>query len=1168
MKFNSKNLSPWLKIFRVMKLTIFIFFVMYVHASASGLSQNITISVKNAPVQEVLTLISRQTGLSIIYNESFFNNSENVSIDVKDKSVDEVLGICLNKEDFSYNIENGMVYIKKHTKIAQQNTSVLVKGQIVDKEGNPLPGATVMLKGTMQGVTTDAEGYYSIKVNTGSVLVFSFLGFKQQEIVVSTENTQLDVILEDWLSELGEIVVSTGYQKIKPEQVTGSVGVMKAKEYNSRINTVDFLAGLQNKIPGLLINNDIDFEDNSLFQIRGISTINGSRDPLIVIDGYPTELSIDMINPNEIESVTVLKDAAAATIYGVRASNGVIVIERKKAKQGKTAVEFSTTLSVRPKDNYDRYRWDKDASNVNINFVKDTYVDNGSYIWNLVTNPNASPDFDLDPITYILAQQSAEVISEEDANLLFDEMGSYNNSKEYSRLFLRNRVDKTYNLSLSGGSENALYYITANHTDSRLSEINNDDQKTKFLARTTIKFSERFSLDLTNHFQMAVENSVPVPDISNFYAFEHFEDEEGNPLSTYYNSYANPYYNDYLIEQGLQDNRYYPLQEIKEVSTKTKGLNNRFVANFNFDVNKSLSLSFGGVYETSRTDERTISTEKSAEVRQYVNYYTSEDDDGGLVLNLPLGSVLKQNRSSDDTYTLRAQLNYNERIKDNHSINFIFGGELRDVLVKSSASAYFGYNDQNLLSLPIDNNILESSNYSPTYASANPSLSYSSLFNHEYEDNRFVSLYTNLVYAFKSKYSVTGSMRIDQSNLFGTDPKYRYKPLWSLGAAWNINKENFMQNLYWLNSLKLRAAYGFNGNIAKNSLPQVIAESDYNSYDPNNGTMLSLLSPANSGLRWEQTSNMNVGLDYNIFKSISGSFEYYVKKSTDLLAVNQIDATKGLTSAYVNQATIRNNGFEIDLNADWISKGRFNWNTGFVFSHNSSLVLSVASDLTESSLSSSYLSGSSTNFLEGYEIGAMFNYRYAGLNNEGYPLIYDKDGMAKEVYSNDEGILDVEYVGSSVPTYNMGLSNRVDIGDFYVYCMINFYGGFKTRVPVPYAGDTRPLEGSGNYWMEAGDEEDPDMLPYLNTSYYEYLSYSDKYTVNGAYVTLGDLTASYSFRSFKWLKEKGIHNLELRMQASNLYTKAFNKYNYSKAVGSYEKRYITPTYTMSLDVNF
>ena len=242
---------------------------------------------------------------------------------------------------------------------------------------------------------------------------------------------------------------------------------------------------------------------------------------------------------------------------------------------------------------------------------------------------------------------------------------------------------------------------------------------------------------------------------------------------------------------------------------------------------------------------------------------------------------------------------------------------------------------------------------------------------------------------------------MDQSNLFGTDPKYRYKPLWSVGTAWNIHKEKFIEDLdmAWLKSSKLRAAYGFNGNIPKNVLPEVIAASSVNINDPGRSYMLALSSMANSGLRWEQTANYNIGLDFSIFRNIYGSIDYYTKKSTDILASNLIDVTKGSLSAIVNQASIRNNGLELELHADWITSKHFNWNTGLVAAYNNSKVLQVYNNqITPSSKSSAYISGSYSNYLQGYAVGAIFTYRYAGIDNAGYVLTYNKDGSTKRLF--------------------------------------------------------------------------------------------------------------------------------------------------------------------------
>ncbi len=1170
------------KLFLVMKLTILILILACVQVFAKVSAQKINLSVKNAPLTKVLDNIHRQSGYSIFYDKELVRKVTDVSVEIKNAIVETALNEVLKDKPLTWSIVDQTIVIKQKetpksdvaSPIETPPPPIIITGRVTNAKREPLPGVSIFIKGTTNGTIADAGGNFRLQITVNDkTLVFSSVGMKKKEVVIAGR-TIINVVMEEEMATLEEVsVISTGYQKIKPEQSTGSISTIQLKDYDSRINTTDFLLGLQNKIPGLLIDNDITFEGNSLFQIRGISTIFGNKQPLIVMDGFPTELTLDKIDPNEIESVTVLKDAAAATIYGSRSSNGVIVIERKKAKAGKVNVTFRTTASFRPKENYDRYRWDKDASNTVINADKIFLANTSSMGWYLMTNPNYSDVYYNTPSAQIMAhwRSSSSPISLAERDKELTELGSYNNTKDYSRLFLRTATTQTYNLGISGGNENALYYITANYINNAASQIKNDYNQFHLSGRTMLKFSKRLSMDLTTDFQKQNVNSVPVPDIHSFYPYEHFQDADGNPLATYSGSYGNSYSNSNLLSKGLLDNLYYPLEEINEVSNKTTTLNDRITANFRYDIGNGFNLNFGGVYEVTRTDQNHLASVNSAEVRQYINRYTVYDAINKRYTSLvPTGAYLRQQTASNESYTLRAQLNYDKKITQDHSLNLIVGSEIRDVLEKSSAESYFGYDDQTLIFQPLDFTVIQA--FSPSYARNNKVLSYADLFSIGYSDNRFVSLYSNLVYSYKSKYSLTGSIRIDQSNLFGTDPKYQYKPLWSVGALWNIHKENFMQNMNWAKSIKLRTAYGFNGNVAKNSLPQVIAVSGLTNSLSSSYTlsMLSLLSFANSGLRWEQTNNFNIGMDYELFKGISGSIDYYTKKSTDVLANNKIDATKGGISAIINRASIRNNGFEFKLDADWITTKKFNWNTGLVFAHNGSKVLDVYNTNIASSTTSSYkyVYGSNANYLKGYAVGAIFAYRYAGIDAQGNPLIYDKDGNARKFFTGtDNGVKDVVYMGSSIPTFNLGLSNRVDVGNFYFYCMVNYFGGFKIRVPVPFARDKQPLEGANNYWKVAGDELISDILPAIGNTYYSYLQYTDRYIVNGAYMTLSDLTASYAFRNSKWLKKEGIR-CEVRGQASNILTVAFNKYNFSKATGSYEKSYLTPTYTIALSFNF
>lgn len=1132
-------------------------------------AQSVIITIhedKTVTVDEVFRIIKSQTkDYMFVYPDDLFKDYPRVQLKKGYISLSKLINQSVSNGKVSVVFSKNNIILLKE---AKDKETIEVSGKVTDKNGAAIAGMNILVKGTQSGVVTDKDGRYTITVPYAeNVLVFSFLGMKTVERVVGNGRT-INVVMEEAVSELqGVELISTGYQKIKPEHNTGAVSSVQSKEYNSRINTDDFLTGIQNKIPGLLVNSDIEFEGNSLFHIRGISTINGNKKPLIVIDGYPTELSLETINPNEIESITVLKDAAAASIYGVRASNGVIVIERKQAKEGAPKVTFRSTLSLKPKENYERYRWDKNGSGIAIDYALDSKLGT-STAWVLLSNASVGSLFNYTPAVYTMIQQAAGVITQEEADKQLGTMRGYNNVEDYGKLFLRTAATQTYNMDVSGGNKNSLYYITANYTRNDASQIKTNNGAFMLSARTTFRFSDRFSLDLTDYFQQTRKNAVPIPDITSVYAYERFQDENGNPLSLYSGSNMNPYFNKLNIARGMYDNNYYPLVDINEVSDKTEGINNRFTLNFRWKLREGLDWSMGGVYEIASSNTDHLASELSSESRQLVNRYTTTGT-AGLVFNLPKGSYLRQTGSNSSGYSLRSQFNYNKKIARDHALNVILGAEIRQMVSKSRSAAYFGYSDATLYSQIVDWTVINASSFVSPYARLNSAATYQSLFTQGYGKDRFISGYFNAVYSYQSKYSLSASTRVDQSNLFGSNPKYRYKPSWSVGTAWNMDKEQFVKRLNWVRSLKMRASLGFNGNVAKNVLPEVIAKVGQNVFD-NTIQTLALSSPANSRLRWEQTFNFNAGIDFQIFKHITGNVDYYVKKSMDILANNEVDPTRGVSSAIINRSSLRNSGLEIGLHADWISRKSFNWNTGFVFSINSSKVLAVYNtSIPPNAKSYQYAVGNNASYLQGYGVGSVFVYRYAGIDSKGAVLITDKDGNTKNFDQNDKGVADVDYKGTTIPAYNIGFSNRVDVGRFYAYAMINYFGRFVSRLPIPDPSAVRPLEGAGNYWRVAGDENKPGILPALKYSNYNsYFVGTDRFVVNGDYFTLADVTVSYSLKGSKVTRKLGLSDMEVKAQASNLYTIGLNDKHFSPATRNYAKSYLTPVYTMALQVFF
>lgn len=1164
------------------------------HVSAKTFSQTVTLSGSNLKLENVLAAIEKQTGYTALYNEADFKNAVPVSLSVRDLSLKALLDVVFAEQPLAYTIRRTTIFIRhKPDETGKKAAEPVilsgpVKGRITDSTGRALPGVSIKaMRGSaiIAATQTDGRGEFAIgiQLQKGDRLYFSSIGFESQLITLDDAGAPMNVVLKHIVNALTTVevaTVNTGYQRIRPEQSTGAVSQISTKEYESRISS-NFLDGLVNRLPGLMINNNVTFNNNGdarpLFNIRGISTMSANASPLIVIDGYPTELTLDMVDPNEIKSVTILKDAAAATVYGVRASNGVIVIERKQAAIGKPRFAFRATAGITPKENYSRYRWEDNVSSIVTNYQKDLYSKSiNASTWGQLLSGSGG-GIRREKTFYILAQQAANMITPDQATAAFAEMENYDNRDDYSRLFQRTAVTQTYNLNVSGGNGNALYYITANYTGNRQQEIRNNNSRLLLSARSTLKFTPRLSLELTTDYQEQFVKQVDVPDITSISPYEHFQDVNGKP--TYITaSGISPYYNDVLVSSGLYDQLYYPLTDVNGINDKTHTVNNRITANFNYVIGGGFDLSFGGIYETSRADLDYYASEQTSVARGYVNSYVVKNADGTFKYNIPRGGYLRQQAASTSSYTARAQLNYNKKINGLHSINGILGAEVRNVIDKSNLASYFGYNDETLLQQPVDYAGITTGTVRGSFNLGSPFQNrFNTLFDQQYTEDRFLSGYANIVYSFRNTYSLTGSARIDQSNLFGTNPKYKYKPLWSAGAAWNIHNENFMQDITWVRQLKLRMAYGFNGNVAKMSLPQVIAQTMLNNYTSPASPSLRMLSYANSSLRWEQTKNFNIGLDYHIFKNITGSIDYYRKRSNDLLGNSIIDPTIGVSPSLINRATINNNGVEVSLHADWIAKKNFNWNTGLVLARNTSKVLEVyqRGDYNPQTLNT-------LGFVKGYPVGALFAYRYAGLDSAGFPLVVNTKGTQYHTDNNSLGSPTTAlmasdtsgltyYMGSSIPTINAGLSNRVDVGNFYIFCMINYYGGFKVRVPRSNPSSSRPLEGAGDYWKKKGDELTTDVMALAAYNSYNSnnaYNYADKYVVNGDYITLADLTISYSLDNTRFIKQAGFTHFEVKGQASNIVTIGLNKYNYSMATGSYQKAYITPTYTIGIFTNF
>lgn len=1143
---------------------------------------SITLNVKNRTLKEVLKEIEKQSNLSFIYSSNTVDVKQNISFDCRDLPVEEVLKSLLVKAKISFTTEGNQVIlspVKSPTDQVQppatkpKSTALqgVVRGRVVDENGSGIPGASVTATGTTAGIATDIDGYFSLNVPQGCTSIrISFIGYSSviQTIKGLNGGEVLKVTLNPDYKKIEEVVV-TGYQTISKERATGSFVVLSPKTLDGKLQT-NILDRLEGQVAGLS-----SYKGTPV--IRGASTIQAEKKILYVVDGIPYEGVVEAINPSDIVNVTILKDATAASIYGARSSNGVIVITTRNGAVGKTAVSYNG--SVKFQGLPDRDYLNRMNSSEFVDFQKD--------IFSIYPISRSSSNTWQNDVQRLLLDRKDGVISEQQLN---DGLNYYRGKDRYNEVknaFLRNNsVTHQHNISFGGGDEVHRYNLSLNYMQDLPYEKEQSRERLGFNIKNTFNFfkwmkadvavlGSSLSSDYDNGISgMAILNGGP----ASYYTLR---DENGNPNRWYAMEGSNKSQKeiDRLISLGLFNENYTPLNEMgsRHYSAKSRYLNLNL--GVTFKLCEGLNAEFR--YQNENTDgyNKQYDTKDANKVKRMVNDATQILQDGSIKYNIPKGGTLLKNNFNSNSYTLRAQLNYTESFKDLHDIQAIVGAERRKVVDQSDGVFRLGYDDETLVYSPFDELVLnkavtgtQSQNGSFYYSNfrQTPTISYT--------DNRYLSYYANASYTYGKRTTLNGSIRIDQSNLFGTQFRDQFKPLWSLGAHYVI-LQNY-QN--WIDRVVGRITYGVNGNVAKLNGPFTIVKDFTTNNNITNETQSYVQSPPNPLLRWERTAVTNIGVDFVLFNNrISGSVEYYNKKSSDLLGDFKTDPTTGWSSVLMNYGGLYNRGVEVTLNSINVQSKSFTWSTNFIFGYNKNEVTDVQAG-SESAYS--YYSGLNTR--KGYPLNSLFSVRYAGLDDKGVPMAYKKDGSIVK-RADQLATEDLEYSGTYDPPYNASLSNRFSYMGIDLSFMFVYYGGHVMRdVQAAMLFTSHPIYYTTNrdkdiinFWRKAGDEQDPDMHPAFAfgnanaRAATDIWSAADKHVQKGDYIKLRDLTLGYTIPQ-NILKKTMVKSLRINLQAQNIWKWVANSGGLDPEVWSGYN--LTPTrgtlypatYTLGVSINF
>lgn len=1147
-----------------LKLFVLSILFLMIATVAHAQGNKITLDVKNQALPSALNQVERQSCYYKINYDYSLLSKYKTTAKMQDKSAIEAVRILLGDLPFAATTEGRYIQVK-HIKQAglQKNASKGkgVNGRIVDQDGQPLIGATVFVPGTQNKTVTDIDGNFTLPdAEASDMIEISYIGKKT--IRRKAGSHRLNVVIYDENNTLNDVVV-TGYQTISKERAAGSFAVLTPEKMQDKLQTniLDRMEGLvagMKRVPGM----------NP--EIRGISTLNGSKAPLYVVDGIPFEGSIDALNPADIVNVTVLKDASAASIYGARSANGVIVITTRQGEKGKTKVSYDGSIKFTPLPSRDYLNLTSSSELVDLQKTLFKYP-HSNYI-------EEKSKTQMNEVYRLLYANARGKLSDAD---LESQLNVYRNQDRYQQMkdaFVRSAsMVHQHNLSFSGGADIYKYALSVNYQENLPYEKKQSTQRLGFNFKNQFDFFKwlRINVGIINSNVKASYNNG-FTGYNNLYSgpsYRMLYNQDGTPAQWYNNKSQMEI--DRLNSLGLLDETYRPIDEVDKAHYKNENKYQNINVGAKIMFMKGLDLDI--MYQTEHTDGYTkqLYDADSYTIKTEVNNATVIGADGSVTKHIPEGARLQETWLKNHSYTFRMQLNFNREFGI-HGVQALVGAERRKVVTQSTVVNKWGYNDQTLAYKSINELALGTAvkGTQAVYGNYYYSGPYDSF---RYTDNRYVAFYGNASYTFDRKLTATGSIRIDQSNLFGTDPKYQYRPLWSAGLHYVA-----LENYNWIDRLAVRATYGINGNVAKNSGPYMIATNESRPNYYTNEYYSYISTPPNPTLRWEKTNVFNLGVDFNLLKNrLNGSIEFYSKNSNDLLGNQLTDPTTGWTSLMMNYGKMYNRGVEISLQSVNVRTRDIMWTSGLTFSYNKNKLTKI-----ENSGTSAFDYIYSVQNREGKPMSSLYSVRYAGLDENGVPQAYKANGEIVKSYRDLEKE-DLEYSGTTNPPYAASLSNKISYKGFDLSFMFVFYGGHKLRdVAASYVWNRMPtLNYAGvmdkdrmHFWQKPGDEKDPDMAPAFlyktANSNSEYLwSAANKHIQKADYLKLRDLTIGYTFPK-QWINKVYMQNLRVSLQIQNLFYWAANKNNLDPEVwngtslATSRGYHIPATYTIGISANF
>lgn len=1056
---------------------------------------------------------------------------------------------------------------RNDTSINQQEIKT-ISGKVIDVNGEPLPGVTVMVKGTQKGTATGFDGEFSLELTAGnSILVVSYIGMVTQEIDVSNK-TELTVTLLDETTDLDEVVV-TGYQRIDRRLFTGSAAKLKAEEV--KLDAVpDVSKFLQGQVAGVSVDNvSGTFGAAPIVRIRGNASINGNNKPLWVVDGVVLEDLVEVsaddltsgdlstvlssgvagLNPDDIEDIQVLKDASATALYGAQAMNGVIVINTKSGKKGALRVNYTGSVAVRERPYYSQFDIANSADE--ISFYK-SLVD---HYWIDLPGSVKAANYGVLGKFYNGIQEGT-LNWGPDGSFDEDFLAKYASANtDWFDILFKNSITNQHSVSFSGGDEKANYYASVSYYGDNGRTIADGVKKYTASLKIDYKLTSKFTLGVklsVNHRDQKLPGSKnrefdPVDGI-------YRRDFDINPFSYALNTsrsmrafddngnleFFRRDYSDFNIIHELEHNK------VELTATDVVGQ-----VNLDYDLAPNLAISsINQVRRNTALREHMIHEESNqanayrAMSTQFIRnsnklLFVDPDNPAALPISiLPVGGFYNTVNNALDFFSTRNSISWNPSVKDTHIMSFLLGQEIKYTNRQEIFSNGWGiqydrgglYNEHPMLSkyLNLNNQTREGL---------------------EYTRDRFVGYFFNMAYSYKGKYTFNGTVRRDGSNQLGKTKTARYLNSWNVSGKWNLSEEPFMSSEK-INLLSLKATYGLSGVMgpSASAIQRLVAYQTWRPYDKETG--IAIVDLTNEDLSWEKMYEFSVGMEAAFFNNrIYTDLAYYQRKSFDLIGSVRTSGVGGEHIKYGNYADMEVNGFEVLLNTTNVAASNFSWKTSINLDYNTNKI----TNLNNFNQFNEYVSNTGGN-MQGKARRGLYSVRFNGLDKTGMPTFVDSEGKPMnsifwqsrqdaDKYLKYEGLLDAPWSG--------GLNNTFTFKNLSLGIGLVFRAGNKIRLDDMYKGGYSSL-GTGsiskdlrNRWAAPGDENFTNIpalvdkrfntdLGLRSLNIYEMYNKSDIRVADGSFIRLRNINLAYDLPT-SIISKMGARTMKVSLQAQNLF---------------------------------